>query len=331
MDTLTHAFVPYAAYTLARAPRTHRVAAALGAVAPDLDGFWAWLSHVHEYAYPLVHRGFSHTLIGAPLIATALLFGLTRLPWIGRWPRWENLWFSRHTIVPLWIGAWSHLVLDGITITGVPLFWPFSNARFSAEWFFFGVPYLLPVSLVAWIWVWRRKASDRFVRAAFATLVLVLLVAGGVRAYSYPRDLVGDEDVTPGPVEWQWIVSRRNETGVIVYGTRFGGERQDELFLSEANRTQAADAVAACASRPGYVPWRWSLWGLDVVNATAGDEGGWRVVYYDSGEWYADRHPSLRLWRSPARELSDPDFAARCLVEPDGTAHFLRSRGWVGS
>lgn len=332
MDTLTHGFVPYAAFTLARRPRVERAAAAIGGIAPDLDAFWAWLSHTHDQAYPLVHRGFSHTIWGAPILATLLLFLLAHRRVAGRF-RWsESIWFTRGAIGPLWIGAWSHLFLDGLTITGVPLLWPLYDGRFTADWFFFGVPYLLPLSLFAWIMLWRAKASDRLIRRTFLALVVVLLVAGGIRWYSYPRDLLGDEDVTPGPVEWQWVVSRRNESGVLVYSTGFGGVSREPLFFPDSNRTEAAEALRLCEADIGFVPWHWYLWGIPLVNATAGDDGGWRIAYADSGIEYAQRQEPFRFWRSPAREESDPDDGgAVCLVTRDGHADFQRSRGWIGS
>lgn len=331
MDSLTHIFVPYAAFTLARRPRHERVAAAIGGFAPDLDALWAWLSHAHELAYPLVHRGFSHTLVGAPLLATLLLFLLSRPALSRRWKRLEAVPWDAPSITPLWLGAWSHLVLDGLTITGVPLLWPLDDTRFTLDWFFFGITYLLPVSLVFLIQIFRGRATDRFIKVGLLFLAILLVVAGLGRFISYPTDLQGGEDVTPGPVDSRWYVSWRNDTGVLVYGTKLGGARMAQEFFPEHNRTAAAEALKACESRPGYTPWNWHLWGLPVVNATRTTEGGWRVNYTDSAVAYAELHPDLRLWRSPSREASESTRGATCLVTPDGQADFRRDRGWIGS
>lgn len=331
MDSLTHIFVPYAAFTLARRPRHERVAAAIGGFAPDLDALWAWLSHAHELAYPLVHRGFSHSMLGAPLLATLLLFLLSRPRLKRRWKRFEAVPWNAKAITPLWLGAWSHLVLDGVTITGVPLLWPLDDGRLTTDWFFFGITYLLPVSLVFLIQILRGRASDRFVKVGLVFVATILVIAGTIRFVSFPKDLVGDEDVTPGPVDSRWYVSRRNETGVSVYATKLGGARMAEEFFPEHNRTAAAQALGACESRPGYTPWHWHLWGLPVVNATRLPDGGWRIQYADSAIAYADLHPDLRLWRNPAREASEFPRGAACVVTPDGQADFRRDRGWIGS
>ena len=331
VDTLTHAFVPYAAYRWGGRPSRQRLAAAMGGLAPDLDAFWAWMSHAHEYAYPLVHRGFSHTLWGAPLLATGFLFLLTRPVLRKRWKRFEAFAWTPDVLAPLWVGAWTHLLLDGLTITGTPLLWPFDDARFTTDWFFFGVLSLMPLSLFLWIQVFRGKASDRFVRGGAIAMALLLAISGAVRAYAYPRDLAGDEDVTPGPNEWTWIVSQRNASGVLVYDTQWGGRVAHRLFLPEANRTAAQAAIGACAARPGHLPWNWYLGGLPVVNATRRTDVGWSLEYDDSMWVFTDEFGTWGGLRSPAREASDPGRGAHCEFDPDGNAVFTRDRGWIGS
>ena len=332
-----------------------RIAAAIGGIAPDLDALWAWLSHSHEYAYPLVHRGFSHTIWGAPLLATFLLFLLSHRTIAGRFRRFENLWFTRGAFIPLWIGAWSHLLLDGLTITGIPLLWPFFDGRFTTDWFFFGIPYILPLSLFGWIMVYRGKATDRLVLCTFAAILVVMLLAGSVRAYSYPTDLVGDEDVTPGPVDWLWYVSRANDTGVLVYATSVGGERVGEEFFPHNNYQESREAQRRCQAAVGYTAWNWYVWGLPVIDARQlvhpyNDEsrgpgmdtnplppgsqipnGTWDITYQDSAIQYNILHPSLQIWRNPAREQALDDGRAFCQVTPDGDVTFWRERGWIGS
>jgi membrane-bound metal-dependent hydrolase YbcI (DUF457 family) len=327
LDTLTHGFVPYAVFTLLKRPRIERVAAAIGAMSPDADVLWAWLSHAHDHAYPLVHRGFSHTLWGAPILATIALFILANQPMARRGALFENVWFTRGTILPLWIGAWSHLLLDGVTITGIPLLWPLSNTRFTTDWFFFGVPYLAPLSLVAWILILRRKASDRFIRIAFVVLVAILLAAGSIRAYSYPKNLVGDEDVTPGPVEWEWIVSRNTPEGVTVYATGWGGVEKPSRFYPHVAYVESEEARRACEGTAGIIPWSWSLWGLPIVHAEK-EDATWKITYRDAGQIYDDETRDLR-W-SDREDPAERD-EARCTVDPQGNVSFDRDRGWVGS
>jgi len=353
---LTHGFVPYAAFTIARRPRVERIAAAIGGIAPDMDAVWAWLSHSHEHAYPLVHRGFSHTFWGAPLLATVLLFFVAHRKIAGRFRRFENIWFTRGAFIPLWIGAWSHLLLDGLTITGIPLLWPFFDGRFTTDWFFFGIPYLLPLSLFGWIMIYRGKATDRVVKRVFALMVVVLLLAGSVRAYSYPRDLTGDEDVTPGPVDWMWIVSSRNDTGVHVYSTGWEGKIGPSVFFEDSAYGAPPHVRSACEETVGYVPWRWYMWGIPVTRAThvtvhggvttretvggptedgvGGEEfvnGTWIVAYHDSALLFNERYPTFRLWQNPVRNANDSEEGGICTWTPSGNVKFQRARGWIGS
>jgi membrane-bound metal-dependent hydrolase YbcI (DUF457 family) len=355
LDTLTHGFVPYAAFTIAKRPRVERIAAAIGGIAPDLDATWAWLSHAHEQAYPLVHRGFSHTIWGAPMLATFLLFFLAHPAIARRLQRFENIWFTKGALLPLLLGAWSHLLLDAITITGIPLFWPAYDGRFTTDWFFFGIPYLLPLSLFGWIMVWRGKATDRVVRRTFVAILVVLLLAGGLRMYTYPRDLEGGEDVTPAPVDWMWYVSKPNETGVLAYATSWGGQRIGEEFLPHHLYDESRDAQRRCEDAVGFVAWKWYLWGDPVIEARRlvhpyDDEsrapgmdsfplppgssipnGTWDITYQDSAIQYNILHPTFKLWQNPAREEALDDGRAFCQVTPDGDVRFWRERGWIGS
>lgn len=94
--------------------------AALGSLLPDIDepqsligrrlGFIAW-----PIKLVFGHRGFTHSLIalGLALAALASATGAGLLPPAGA--------------AAFWVGYAGHLAGDGLTISGVPLFWPSEN------------------------------------------------------------------------------------------------------------------------------------------------------------------------------------------------------------
>lgn len=118
---LTHAVVPVAiavAAGAARIPPRLALLGVLAAMAPDLDVLAFRFGIPYEHS--LGHRGASHSVVGAALIAL-LLF-----PWTLAMRRasWSALAF-------LWIAALSHGALDMLTNggLGVEVWWPASTQR----------------------------------------------------------------------------------------------------------------------------------------------------------------------------------------------------------
>lgn len=123
-------------------------------VLPDVDsiGFWAGV----PYDSPLGHRGFTHSLTFAALIA------LLAVPFSAR------LRSRRGTVCAVvFVAAASHGLLDAMTTggRGVAFFSPFSNRRFFLPWrvievspiglkgFFSGRGGEILASEFVWIWI----------------------------------------------------------------------------------------------------------------------------------------------------------------------------------
>lgn len=112
-----------AACTKGRPPRRTWAFAVVCAMAPDLDWFTGFLPLLDGTS--LSHRGMSHSLIAAALIAaTAMLVGFR-----------PHLRSPRHWACLL-SAAFSHGLLDACTFggTGVAFLLPFSKARFVCVW-----------------------------------------------------------------------------------------------------------------------------------------------------------------------------------------------------
>lgn len=122
MDLVSHA-VFGSAWALAPAARprlrTAALTAALGALAPDIDVL------IRSHSDPLLaleaHRQVTHALAFAPL--GALPCAALAYPWARR-----VLGFAPTYLASL-AGYASHLALDACTAWGMPLFWPFTDAR----------------------------------------------------------------------------------------------------------------------------------------------------------------------------------------------------------
>lgn len=328
MDLLTHGFVPYGFATWLKRPRAERWAAAVAGMAPDLDVLWAWLAGSQHELYPFIHRGFTHTLWGAPAMGVFLWAVITR-PGLGRrWQRFQGLGPTRDVLPALLLGAWSHLLLDATTITGIPLVWPAHEHRFTTGWFFFSVPYMILVVGGVWIPHLRRPRSDRYVKVGLAACLGVLALAGAIRAVTYPYEAPADARVTPGPFDWRWTVSDRNETGVLVSGVEWQ-TRLPPAFYLEANATDSAPARRACQEDAAFTSWKWNLWGLPVVDARPHADGGWQLRFRDSARLYEEHQPTLGGRSGPFGR--EDDRALHCRVDVDGAVYITHQSGFWGS
>ena len=105
-------------FSARRMPAIFWILAALLPMVPDFDAFW-----IRPYSSILGHRGFTHSL-GFALVLGLLVAVLTYR--YLRAPFWDLLGFFFVIIA-------SHGILDAFTNGGygIPLFWPFSSARYG--------------------------------------------------------------------------------------------------------------------------------------------------------------------------------------------------------
>lgn len=118
---LTHAALPLIAAWGLRAPRRLALAAAIVALAPDLDVAGRAFAIPHQAL--LGHRGISHSLLFALLLALLAWTAIAR-----ERPRWS--------LAFLFAAAASHGLADMYTrgSKGIMLWWPLGEARY--EWQF---------------------------------------------------------------------------------------------------------------------------------------------------------------------------------------------------
>lgn len=160
-SAFTHAVTGAAISTLA--PRPYRgvaLAAALGVAAalPDLDVIGLRLGI--PYAHPLGHRGFSHSLLCALLVALPIAVVFSRRA--ARWGRAES-----GLLAVVFLACALHGVLDAFTDAGlgVGFFIPFDNQRYFFPWrpvrasplsvgeFFSRTGVAIIANEMVWIWI----------------------------------------------------------------------------------------------------------------------------------------------------------------------------------
>ncbi|HYF91857.1 MAG TPA: metal-dependent hydrolase [Symbiobacteriaceae bacterium] len=137
---------------------------------PDIDNFAGG-----PMDYLDIHRGWTHSLVAAPLIAAVATLG-TKLIWKK----------ARMGSVYLWSLAavlFGHLFADWLNGWGTRLLLPFSRAKLGLDWVgIVDLIVIIPLAIAAWQG-WRRPALRR--RNAAIVLVFLAVYAVGYRGIAH--------------------------------------------------------------------------------------------------------------------------------------------------
>jgi len=281
MDLFTHFVIPYALFALLRRPQVERLAAGLGGWAPDFDTLIGWLDRIHPSLYFLGHRGLSHSLLGAPLFAVAVLALVSLPPWHRRWPRMAAWRFTPRTVLIAAAASYTHLILDFLTIWGIPTLYPWSLERFSLNWFFYSVTGAFFVSGYLCWRLARGTLTDKVLWRGMAVLVAVMVVSGVVRYATHPG-LPHGPHVQPGSSEWKWTTYTRNETGWEVGYWSWGSLTHTRFYNETLPATAEAEAALARARDTlEYRDFRLFSWGPEAVLVEPAGPGAWNVTILD--------------------------------------------------
>ena len=155
------------------------VVAVLAAEAADIDIFWGFQGPVEELKR---HRGITHTFLGAPFVAAAVVVI------VGLWCVWrERRRARKRALSPppetppakfrkpplrwLWlyatalIAALSHILLDWTNNYGVRPFFPFNPRWYAGSFMFIAEPVLWGLFLLALVVPWLLGLADREIGA----------------------------------------------------------------------------------------------------------------------------------------------------------------------
>jgi inner membrane protein len=174
MDSLTQIVLGAAVGEAILGKKIGNKAILWGAIAgtiPDLDVFFTFGDPIRELT---IHRGFSHSIVFAVLMAPILGWLLNRIYREDHEANFTNwTWFFFWTI-------FTHPLLDSLTTYGTQLFLPFSDYRVSISSvfvvdFLYTVPFL--ASVIALMFFTRKSSTRRFINLfgiVFSSAYLVL-------------------------------------------------------------------------------------------------------------------------------------------------------------
>lgn len=123
---VAHALVAATAGVVCRQPKRLIAWSVACSMLPDVDVGWYYLGVALDH--PLGHRGFTHSLLFAALLAVVVARYALAL-------RWRDPQFARCALFLFAVTA-SHGVLDALTQAwlGVEFFWPFDQTRYLFPW-----------------------------------------------------------------------------------------------------------------------------------------------------------------------------------------------------
>jgi inner membrane protein len=297
---------------------------ALSAEAPDIDVALNVFGKVTGFEY---HRGYTHTFIGAPFLALAVV-GFVWL--IHRWrlkrghePPHPVRWRVLYALALL--GSVSHILLDFTNNYGVRPFMPFSYRWFSWDIIFIFEPLLfaflvlgllgpLFTRLIAQeIGEERHRGMLPGRAAAITALVLVALlwwfrdyqhrrIVTAMQAAVYP--VKAEETEEPlrvaaypywvDPFTWHGVVETRSAEGTLPMNSFFAAVDPQELGTYLPKPEESPLSLAAKKSRLGRVYLDWAR--FPYVDAEKQNDGSVWFRFRDLRFAYPERPNVLQVW-----------------------------------
>ena len=290
MDFFTHAVLPYLLGSFLGLKKKYLAALVLGGIVPDLDMLVVWVNYIHPTSLLIVHRGFTHTFFFGFFIAAFMLFLATRDQVLARLQRFISLDldFSAPCLAFAYAGIISHLFLDYLTTRGVPLFYPFVAARYSAEIFSMIEIIIMIASLLVLAELYRERSRAKFNKNLFIIFVAFLLIVGGIRleGKEMARGFLNDKsaEVYPDSNLFQWAILENDSDRFHVYelNSLYGEMPHNSSFLrlNISSRSMASErALELADSLPQVKLFRWRAYAV-AINASELN-GSWLLEYYD--------------------------------------------------
>jgi inner membrane protein len=288
MDIFTHGLLPYLIGKSLKRNKEEVTAFVLGGIAPDIDFFILWINFVYPTFFLITHRGITHSLFFGSITAIGVLYMASRpgiKSYIRRFIDFEPL-INGRTIAFACAGVVLHLFLDYLTTLGIPLLYPLSTSRYSAELFFYTDLSLTILSLILIIWILKKhEHANTAVKFLLIFLVIFTLV-GGLRFIEKNRSLgLQGENAAAYPTSdpFDWYIVEENNDHIRIY--EFNGSYGSPVYSNSVRKLNIFsnlnpdEAIAVAGKLPQVKMFVWRAYDV-AINATYnGDE--WSLEYYD--------------------------------------------------
>jgi len=131
VDALSHALIA-AIILIALGQPAFIPFAVIGAVIPDADIFFPFISDRSPRLYLFTHGGIAHSIAGAVALSVLAFFGIALIRATGYIPDWIFAGYGIAAFLTLLSAALLHLFIDFLACPGIPLLAPFSDRKFTS-------------------------------------------------------------------------------------------------------------------------------------------------------------------------------------------------------
>jgi inner membrane protein len=279
------------------------------AEAPDLDVLYYFRGSVEGFAH---HRGFTHTFLGAPVVAAVVIAGvylLYRLLLLRGWkpklpPRWKLLYgYSL-------LAALVHIFQDSTNNYGVRPFAPFNPRWYSWDIVFIVDPIMLAALTVGLVMPamlslvkeevgargpqFRGRGGAVFALSCLAAVILVRdfehrRAAAALNAVMYQNEdplRVSAYPFPLNPFAWAGVTETRDFFEILQVDATSGEVDPQNRAKLRFKPEETPVTLAAKKSRLGQVYLDWARYPLVQVERLPGD-AGYRVQFQDLRFAYA--------------------------------------------
>jgi len=290
MDFFSHALLPYLLGTSLKQKKEDVTAFVLGGIAPDIDILIMWINFVYPTFFLITHRGITHSLFFGFITAIFVLYLASRSrirSYIRRFINLEHV-INGRSVVFACAGAALHLFLDYMTTRGVPLLFPITTMRYSAELFFYTDLSLTILSILIIIYLYKKPQEKNTAIKFLLIFLIIFALLGTVRTLEKngAEGFFNDTEIkaypTTSPYDWYVVGGSGEEIRIYEYN---GLERRSQYnetvkmidVLKSGNGLDRALTVAE--ELPQVKMFRWRAYAV-AVNASF-EEETWSFVYYD--------------------------------------------------
>ena len=274
MDSFTHAFA--IAIPLLLAGNAILVPfAVIGAVIPDIDAIFFFISDDEPSRYIFTHGGITHSIAGAAILSLMAFIALKLLSGISWFGQYLPEGITLIAGLAILAGAMLHIFLDYLAYPGIPLFWPISTEKFTLGIFPGPSLPILVLSLVLLSLVLTGRAGNGAFQSYMVIFFAIILIYGGIAAYAN-TETEGRAIPTMNPAHWVTIYETEGAFIIRPYDI-LQGIGEDTLYRKYTNITP--DELAGIATIPEV-----------------------ERLYYHSYIVTAERRGDMVLLRDPLRE-----------------------------
>ena len=300
MDLFTHFIVPFAILTLLKVKGftvKDRLSGGFGGISVDFDVILFVVGFLAPELFVFTHRGITHSFIFGLVTAIIFIYIISR-PVINGFishviQRDINVEFNKRSVLLAYFGVLTHLFLDFLTTGGIPLFYPFSLTRYTANLYYYTDLVTAMVALMVLIILYLHL-DPKYKKIALLGFMIMLISFGGIRGYAKMDSIQsqtlndGYNQITAYPTSdmFTWTVVESDGGSryqVFSYNTltkESSNLREvKNLTVKNGNYESAQEAIKYANKLPEVERFMWNS-PCTTINATQ-TSAGWNVTYLD--------------------------------------------------